>query len=280
MVKHMMELHVHNTYLDEESFERISRILYQHTGIALHDGKQELVKSRLGKRLRATGLGSIREYLKYVEKDKSGRELHEMINVLTTNKTNFFREADHFDFLREFVLPKLLESKGKKQIWSAGCSTGEEPYTIAMLLREVIPNAEAINFKILATDISDTALAQARKAEYSEDKLDGVPPEFLKKYFERVGDGERKIWRIKDSVRKLVSVAKLNLMDPWPMKGPFQVIFCRNVMIYFDKPTQQRLVKRFWDILEKGGYLFVGHSESLTTTNKDFTYVRPAVYMK
>ena len=277
----MTELPVHHlSGLDEESFERISRILYQHSGIALSAGKHELVKSRLGKRIRATGIGGFEEYLAYIEQDRSGRELRELIDALTTNKTSFFRESEHFDFLRQSVLPKLRESSGKKRIWSAGCSTGEEPYTIAIALREEIPNIDLMDLKILATDISDKVLACARKAEYAADKLDGLPPEILKKHFKPVGNGERMIWRVNDSVRKLVSLAKLNLMGPWGMKGPFQIIFCRNVMIYFDRPTQQRLVQRFWDMLERGGYLFVGHSESLTSTNKNFTYVKPAVYMK
>ncbi len=266
--------------LDAASFEQVSRILYKQSGITLNKDKHELVKSRLAKRIRATGMHGFEEYLVYVKQDKSGAELRGMIDVLTTNKTSFFRESAHFDYLRESLLPKMRKTSKKIRIWSAGCSTGEEPYTLAIVLREEISDIDLMDVKILATDLSDRVLACARKAEYTTDKLDGLPPAILKKYFKPVSDGETMIWRVNDSVRKLVSLARLNLMEQWSIRGPFQAIFCRNVMIYFDKPTQQRLVQRFWDLLEPGGHLFVGHSESLTSSSNDFTYVRPAVYAK
>ena len=266
--------------LDMASFEQISRILYQHSGITLNAGKHEMVKARLAKRIRATGMPGFQEYLAYVKQDRSGIELRGMIDVLTTNKTCFFRESQHFDYLRECLLPKLRKTGGKIRMWSAGCSTGEEPYTLAIALREEIPDIDLMDVKILATDLSDRVLACARKAEYTEDKLQDLPPGILKKHFKPVDDGKHGTWRVNDSVRGLVSLAKLNLMEQWCMRGPFQAIFCRNVMIYFDKPTQQRLIQRFWDLLEQGGHLFVGHSESLTASTNDFTYVKPAVYVK
>ena len=270
----------HHIELDEASFERIAGILYKKSGITLNAGKHELVKSRLVKRMRVTGIQRFDEYLAFVEKDSTGRELREMIDVLTTNKTSFFREAQHFDFLRESLLPKMRKSSNKIRIWSAGCSTGEEPYTLAILLREEIPEAGLTDVKILATDLSDRVLAAARKAEYTPDKLDDLPPGILKKYFKPVEDGEHGAWRVNDSVRKLVSLARLNLMEQWSMKGPFQAIFCRNVMIYFDKPTQERLIHRFGELLGRDGHLFVGHSESLMASCNEFAYVRPAVYVK
>jgi chemotaxis protein methyltransferase CheR len=269
-----------NIELDTASFEEISRILYQHSGITLNSGKRELVKSRLAKRICATGTNCFDEYLAFVKSDVTGVELRAMIDALTTNKTSFFRESAHFDYLREILLPKMCKTSSKIRIWSAGCSTGEEPYTLGIVLREYMPEIDLKDVKILATDISDRALAYARKAEYTTDKLDGLPRELLKKYFKPVDDGENKVWRVNDSVRKLVFLARLNLVEDWIIKGPFQAIFCRNVMIYFDNPTRQRLVQRFWELLEPGGHLFIGHSESLMSLRNNFTYVKPGVYIK
>ena len=266
--------------LDQACFEKVSRVLHQYAGITLNTGKQELVRSRLGKRMRATGIFGFKEYLKYVENDATGRELHEMIDALTTNKTSFFREEQHFDYLRTCVLPKMQAANRKLRIWSAGCSTGEEPYTLAIVLRESNPDIDKMDVKILATDISSRVLACARKAEYTEDKLSDLPPGMLQKYFTPVDGEPSGSWRVNDSVRKMVTLANVNLMNQWSMHGPFQIIFCRNVMIYFDRPTQMHLVRRFWDMLDHGGYLFVGHSESLLGSADGFKYARPAVYTK
>jgi chemotaxis protein methyltransferase CheR len=266
--------------LDSTTFDKISGIVYRYAGINLNAGKEELVKSRLAKRMRAMGILGFEEYLDYVENDLSGRELCEMIDALTTNKTSFFREAQHFDYLCKCLLPKLWKTNKEIRIWCAGCSTGEEAYTLAMLLRESMPDNYPADVRILATDISYKVVASARKAEYTEDTLADLPPGILEKYFTPVNASDNAVWRVKDSVRQLVSVARLNLMNEWPVKGPFQIIFCRNVMIYFDKPTQQRLVHRFWELLETGGHLFVGHSESLTAYSKEFRYIMPAIYSK
>lgn len=267
-----------NVELSHRQFEEISRRVYSLCGINLHDGKQGLVKSRLSKRLRQLGLDNYDRYLKLVETDR--RELTCMIDSLTTNKTSFFREEQHFDYLRRQILPRLLATKSRLRIWSAGCSSGREAYTLAMILREDVPDLGARDVRILATDISTRILAEAKAATYGPETVEEVPPTFLQKYFIPGRDASGATYRVKDEVKSLVSLARLNFMDEWPMRGPFDMIFCRNVMIYFDKGTQQRLVRRFWEKLEPGGHLFIGHSESLANTSNEFRYVQPAAYVK
>jgi chemotaxis protein methyltransferase CheR len=229
------------------------------------------------RQMRRLGLNSFDSYLEYIQNDSRGEELAVMVDALTTNKTSFFREPQHFDFLRTQVLPRLQQKR--LRLWSAACSSGEEPYTIAMLLREELPQLDTWDCRILATDISDRVLIKAREAVYEEDIVRDIPSAFVSRYMTRLGI-KPDAYRINDNVRKLITFANLNLMDPWPMRGPFDVIFCRNVMIYFDKSTQKALVHRFWEMLKPGGYLFVGHSESLTTSSQEFRYAQPAVYVK
>ncbi|MGZ8471413.1 MAG: CheR family methyltransferase, partial [Gemmatirosa sp.] len=210
--------------------------------------------------------------------------LAEMVDLLTTNKTSFFREAAHFDFLRDRLLPSL--GPGPVRIWSAGCSSGEEPYTLAMVIRGLWPDAERRDVKILATDISKRVLATAAAGVYPDALLEDVPHDLLRRHWMRASredvarPGAAGGWRAGDSLRSLITFAPLNLMGAWPMRGPFQAIFCRNVMIYFDKATQQALVNRYYDLLAPGGHLFVGHSESLSALSHGFSYVQPAVYRK
>jgi chemotaxis protein methyltransferase CheR len=266
--------------LTAEEFGRIGQLLYQHSRIALHAGKEGLVRSRLAKCLRRLGLDTYTAYLDYVEGDSTGRELSLMIDLLTTNKTSFFRESAHFDYLCEHVLPGLLAGGGPIRLWSAGCSTGEEPFTLAMLLHDGIPDIATRDVRILATDISERVLEHARDARYADLAVREIPWAPARKYLLPIVEGGSRTFRIRDDVRSLVHFARLNLMASWPMRQPFQVIFCRNVMIYFDRETQQQLVQRFWDALAPGGHLFVGHSESLTSLTHQFRYVRPAVYVK
>ncbi|MCS6861094.1 MAG: protein-glutamate O-methyltransferase CheR, partial [Abditibacteriales bacterium] len=181
---------------------------------------------------------------------------------------------------REQVLPSWQATQRALRLWSAGCSSGEEPYSLAILLHEHLPNVERRDVRILATDISERMLTQAREAVYEEETVNDVPPLLLRKYFVCVRTQPTRAYQVRDSVRALVRLARLNLMEAWPMRGPFDVIFCRNVMIYFDNPTRQRLVQRYYALLRPGGYLFVGHAESLTALTHDFRYVQPAVYVK
>jgi chemotaxis protein methyltransferase CheR len=264
--------------LSSRQFDIISRLVYQVSGIDLHEGKEELVKARLIKRLRHLKIFGFDRYLKYLANDKSGSEIRAMVDVLTTNKTNFFRESEHLDYLRDEIITGL--GNDQIRLWSAGCSSGEEPYSIAITLCEAIPDIGKCDIKILATDISDRMMEQARQGLYGEDTLKGMPPQLKRKYFQKAEAGIGHRYRVVPLLQSMVCFAKLNLMDEWPMRGLFDVIFCRNVMIYFDKQTQEKLVKRFWSQLRAGGYLMVGHSESLTFMAHDYRYIKPAVYQK
>lgn len=268
-----------NASLNRAQFEKISGLVYKESGINLQPGKEELIKSRLTKRLNMLSLESFDQYLGYIERDRTGAELTIMVEALTTNKTFFFREIQHFDYLRQQILPQM-KAGGRVRIWSAGCSSGEEPYSIGILLREELKDVDRRDTQILATDLSSAILAKAREAVYQSDTLSEVPQHLLRKYFTPTQDKSAACYRVNDPVRRMVRLARLNLMGAWPMKGPFDVIFCRNVMIYFDKPTQQALVRRFWELLSPGGHLFVGHAESLTASSTGFRYIRPAVYVK
>ena len=259
-----------------EQFRRISERIYAFAGIRLPEGKQEMVYARLARRLRALGIASFDDYLRFLELEPA--EWEHCTNALTTNVTSFYREEHHFRILAEHA--RATARPGAPfRVWSAGCSSGEEPYTLAMVVRDVWPGSERRDVKILATDISRRVLAQARAGVYSAAVMEGVPEPLRRRHFVRVAGGES-AWQVSPAIRRLVSFASLNLMGAWPMRGPFDAIFCRNVMIYFDKPTQQGLVERYYDLLAPGGHLFVGHSESLSGLRHRFRYVQPALYCK
>jgi chemotaxis protein methyltransferase CheR len=264
--------------LNPKQFQKISDMVYRTAGINLKEGKEALVRSRLMKRLRFLGMNRVEDYIEFIDSDQGTGEVAALIDVMTTNKTSFFREVDHFHFLREQVLPGL--NMPRVRFWSAACSSGEEPYTLAILLREHLPEVERKDVRILATDISRRMLDKALQAVYPQDVVGEVPLPAYRKYFSARHNDRSGSCQVAAEARALVHFTYLNLMDPWPMKGLFQVIFCRNVMIYFDKPTQQELINRFWDYLEPGGHLFVGHSEGLSSVKHRFRYVRPAVYQK
>ena len=271
-------IHSISAGLREDQFKRISQLIYDLCGINLKDGKEALVRVRLMKRIRALRMESIGEYLSFIERKDGRQELGLMVDVMTTNKTSFFREPEHFNYLAESVLPDL--KRRVLRFWSAACSSGEEPYSLAIVLRETMPDIDAKDVRILATDISTTMLERARRAVYGEETIRNLPERLFRKYLVKIPEERPPAYRVIDKVRAMVSLAWLNLIDSWPMKGRFNVIFCRNVMIYFDRVTQQRLIERFWNIIEDGGYLFVGHSEGLSAISHKFRYVRPAVYRK
>jgi chemotaxis protein methyltransferase CheR len=271
------------TELSRAHFEEISRMVYRVAGIRLQEGKENLVRTRLSRRLQTLGCTGFSDYLGMLEDDGTGLEASVMVDLLTTNKTSFFRESQHFDFMRDEIFPALSARPRPVSIWSAGCSSGEEAYTLALLAREHLTAPAAENVKILATDISDRVLQRARAGEYSEEVMREVPAPLRHKYFLRTsgsGAARTQAWQAGPALQSLIRFARLNLMEAWPMKGPFTAIFCRNVMIYFDRPTQEKLVNRFWDLLEPGGHMFVGHSESLTALDHQFVYVQPALYRK
>jgi chemotaxis protein methyltransferase CheR len=264
--------------LSENQFRKVCTLVYHHSGINLKTGKEALVKTRLAKRLRALNLKNYDDYLSLVESKNGDMEIGWMIDVMTTNQTSFFREPAHFSFLSEQVLPRF-ENK-KFRLWSAACSSGQEPYSIAMVIKNSVSDACCRDYKILGTDISTTMLSKARQGVYPMEQLRSVNPDIIRKHFECLGEKQKNAYRMKQHVSDMIHFSYLNLLNEWPMKGPFHVIFCRNVMIYFDRKTQQELVSRFWGLLETGGYLFVGHSEGLSAVKHKFHYVKPAVYRK
>jgi chemotaxis protein methyltransferase CheR len=261
--------------LSVEDFRRVRRIAYERAGLAIPDGKEGLVRSRVAKRVRDRQLPSFTAYIDAVEKEPQGEEMVRLIDLLTTNKTDFFREPAHFDYLLNVIVPAVVATGKPLRIWSAGCSSGEEPYTIAMVLRESLP--ARYDFRILATDISTRVVAAARRGHFTEAQLADVAPARRQRFFAPAADGGAMAL---PELRTPISFAHLNLMAAWPMSGPFDVVFCRNVMIYFDKPTVTRLVGRFHELLTTSGHLFIGHSESLTALEHRYRYVQPAVYAK
>ncbi len=242
----------------QTEFERIRTLLYQHCGIKLNDSKKVMVYSRLGRRLRATGTTSFEEYLDLIEQDQ-GEEWEAFINSLTTNLTAFFREPHHFPILKEHVLNL---PKKPLRLWCSAASTGEEPYTIAMTMIEAFDSYKP-PVEIIATDIDTNVLAIARAGIYSWDRVEKLPTETLKRYFLKGSGKNAGFVQVRDELRDLISFQPLNLLDEqWPITGGFDAIFCRNVMIYFDKETQYKILKRFVPMLESHGLLFAGHSES------------------
>lgn len=261
--------------LSPAEYQRVCKIAYERAGLAIPPGKEGLVRSRVSKRLREHRLSTFSAYLDLVERETSRDEMVKLIDLLTTNKTDFFREIAHFDFLLSKVVPARVAHGAPLRIWSAGCSSGEEPYTLSMVLHESLP--PRYDFRVLATDISTRIVAAAKKGHYAAQQLGDVSAARRTRWFAPHPDGGGVVT---PELRAPISFAHLNLMGPWPMSGPFDVIFCRNVMIYFDKPTVTKLVNRFYDLLAPGGYLFIGHSESLTSIQHRYNYVQPAVYEK
>lgn len=251
-----------------EDFRAIAAMLHADAGIALSEAKATLVYSRLAKRLRALGLGSFREYCALVAAPAGGEERRQMLTALTTNVTRFFREPHHFEHLKTAVLPALLKEArrgGKIRLWSAACSTGQEPYSIALTILSLMPDAAGLDVKILATDIDPVVLAEARAGVYDEANVAAVPSDLRQRWFTRASEDEgKKGWRVADEVRRLVAFRELNLIGSWPMKGRFQAIMCRNVVIYFEEDTQAKVWSRFMPLVEPGGHLYIGHSERLT----------------
>ena len=275
--------------VSEADFTRVCDAVYRHCGINLRDGKQSLVHARLAKRLRASRFESLTEYLDQVLADAGGREFTALIDALSTNLTSFYREPDHFRFLVDTALPQVLSRKAARgdrrlRLWSAGCSTGEEAYTLAMTLLDSPAlsdrSAASMDVKILATDISTNVLRTAWQGFYAAERLDTLPAGYKARFFRPAVDDDERGFTVAPDIQQMIAFRYLNLMEEWPFTGPFDFIFCRNVMIYFDKPTQQRLVNRFHDVLAPGGVLFTGHSESLTGVDHPFRYIRPTVYGK
>ncbi|WP_213806147.1 protein-glutamate O-methyltransferase CheR [Granulicella sp. dw_53] len=265
--------------LHSDEYGKISKLVYEHCGLDLREGKQSFIAVRLGKTLRELRLSSFQVYLEYVRADRTGVALASMVDHLTTNHTSFFREPSHFDFLCKDIFP-ALRARPPIHIWSAGCSSGEEPYSIAISLMEEYGMEAAERVRILGTDISLRVLERARRGVYPAERFEGLPVPLLQRYLLKGHNASAQSYRIKSAIRSMVEFEYLNLMGQLPENYRCSVIFCRNVMIYFDKPTQQNLVARLTDHLEQGGYLLIGHSESLNTISHGLDYVSPAIYRK
>jgi chemotaxis protein methyltransferase CheR len=253
--------------LTRKDLAEIAAMIYSDAGIYLNETKASLVYSRLSKHIRQLGLKDFRSYCELVSSPSGAAERREMLSYLTTNFTRFFRENHHFDHLRTEVLPGLVsrvKAGGRARIWSAASSDGQEPYSIALTALSVMPNIADYDFKILATDIDPKILAAARLGAYDETSLETVSPQMRKQYFQQVEIDGRQKWQVTEPVKRLITYNELNLMANWPFKGRFDVIFCRNVVIYFDEPTQMRIWSRFSELLPEGGHLYIGHSERVS----------------
>jgi chemotaxis protein methyltransferase CheR len=265
--------------LSDRDLLTIARLVYEKTGIHLHQGKRALVAARLQKRLRRGGFRSFRQYVRYVQSDATGDELTAMLDAIATNHTAFFREPRHFDYLSNTVLPPLIAAGRVIRGWSAGCATGEEPYTIAILLRERLGADARLRASLLASDLSTRALATATAGMYPDARLQDVPPQLARRYFVPA-PGSRGWWSVAPELSALIDFRQLNLLDVAATGGLMDFIFCRNVMIYFDRDVQQRVVRGLERRLAPGGYLFVSHSESLGSIAHGLTWVAPSVYRR
>ena len=267
--------------LTTAEFDKIRAYIKSNFGISLSDEKKTLVHSRLRSTLQDLDMETFSDYFDYLLKDKSGDELTRFVNKITTNHTFFMRETDHFDYYRDTVLPYIEEAyKSQRELllWCAACSSGEESVTLQIIAHEHFrKGSSGWNTQILATDISAEVLNKAVDGIYPTAGLASLPKNWQNDYFSRVDD---QLSRVKDEIRKQIIYRRLNLMEPFRFKRRFQIIFCRNVMIYFDNPTRNAVVQKFYDVIEPGGYLFIGHSESISNTGSDFQYIKPAVYRK
>jgi chemotaxis protein methyltransferase CheR len=267
--------------LHEGDFRKICRLVMDTAGIVLSDKKRAFVQGRLGRRLRVLGLSDFAAYCRLLESPAGDEEKNNLINAVTTNHTSFFREPHHFQYLAQTILPHIAKTQrgggGRFRIWSAGCSTGEEPYTIAMTLREHQSPLRGFDVRILATDLDTNVVARAAAGVYDAERLATIPKSLRLKYFTDLDDGSAEAG---DELSSLITFAPLNLLQDWPMKGPFDVIFCRNVVIYFDKATQRRLFDRYAELLKPDGWLFIGHSESLMNVTDRFDLVGRTIYQR
>ncbi len=274
-----IRLQPHASGLKTREFDQIRELAYQYCGLNIHAGKEELVAARLGKVMRQLDIPTFAQYYQYVTGDKSGQALVVMIDALTTNHTSFFREPQHFEFLSSVILPALA-NRPRVDIWSAACSTGEEPYSLAMATLEHYEKSHTPEIHIMATDISTRAIAAGETGVYPVERIQGMDRAMMKKYLLRGSGTSDGLCRIKPHVRNLVKFQRTNLMEPFQNIGMFPLILCRNIMIYFDAQTQEQLVRRLCQQLEPGGYLFIGHSESLNGISHSLKYVKPAIYRK
>lgn len=275
-----------NLRLNRQEYQLISDLMHDRFGINLHEGKRELIKARLGKVLRREGIDSYGKLYDMAVADQTGHKLNIIVNALTTNVTHFFREQPHFDFISKVIMPEFVEDKkatvgNKLRVWSAGCSSGEEPYSIAFTITDYLQEKQTgdADVKILATDISMEALSVAEMAVYKKKEINIAIPLGKKKYFEPL-PGDNELLKIRENISCLTKFRYLNLNGTWPMKNLFDIIFCRNVMIYFSPGAKKTLISRIKGVLKNDGYFFIGHSESINNMSEGFEYIAPGIYRK
>lgn len=270
-----------DTTLSRDDMALVAKLVYEHAGIVIREHKEAMARGRLARRVKVLGLGSIAEYCAYLRTPAAADEIPELINAVTTNHTAFFRERHHFDHLRKDVLPRLIQERagrrGRIRIWSAACSSGEEPYSIAAISRDVIGHRSDLDFRILATDIDTDILDRAAAGQYPAEQFDRLPAD-LRPLLRLEGQSARGEARIAEDLKRLIAFKRLNLIERWPMKGPFDVIFCRNVFIYFDTPTKAAILDRYVGLLQPGGFLYLGHSESLPQPHPQLRLIGRTIY--
>ncbi len=272
----------YNAQLSDKEFDSLSAYIYNEYGIKMPYVKKIMLQSRLQKRLRQLNLPTFKEYCEYVFGSHGSEEIIHMMDVVSTNKTDFFREPVHFDFMREIILPEIVGSKQRNiKIWSAGSSSGEEAYTIAITINEFTENNNGFDYQIIGTDISTVMLKTAVDAIYKEDKIEPIPLSLRKKYFLKSKDPGSKLYRVAPQIRSKVKFGRLNLMDSsYPINEPFDVIFCRNTLIYFDRETQESVINKLCRHLRTNGYFLLGHSESITNMNVPLKHIKPTIFQK
>jgi chemotaxis protein methyltransferase CheR len=264
---------------DQKAIEFVIALIYERAHIRLQPCKESLIRARLGKRQRALGLSTLPEYCHYLETSGDEAELTHAVDALTTNFTNFLREEDHFRFLTQKALPELLGgSRQPIRVWSSACATGEEPFSIAFYLEDAYPALAGWDWRVLATDISTKALAKAKQGIYAENRLTAIPAVWQRKYFRRGSGTAEGLYQVKSHLRERITFSQQNLLGHLPFQEKFQVIFCRNVMIYFDRDTQQALIQQLCRFLAPRGFLLTGHSESLTGLSVPLRCLRPSYY--
>jgi chemotaxis protein methyltransferase CheR len=264
--------------MDASTFRQFCEIAYQKSGITLGPSKEALVSARVGKRVRALGLSTEKEYLERLRADSDGEEVVQFLDVISTNHTSFFREPDHFDLLRRVVGDWQREGMNKLRIWSAASSTGEEPYSIAFTIDDLL-STTTIDWKILATDISTRVLKKAEAGVFSTERLSAFEKGEARRFFERSASKDEMV--VRSSIRERITFRRLNLIEPpYPMRGPFDVIFCRNVMIYFDQIVRQRVISAMEVLLKPGGYLLIGHAEALSGIRFGLRMLQPSVFVR
>lgn len=276
---------IYSAKLSLKQFEVLSKFIYDELGIKLPPAKQTMLESRLQRRLREVNMSTFDEYIDYLfSKEGKYNELIHMLDVVTTNKTDFFREPLHFDFLRDIAIPEFTKNYPNRQLqlWSAGCSSGEEPYTLAMVLQDIVATGKLMDYNIYATDISTKILQKALMAIYLENRTNDVPLSIKKKYFLKSKDPLNSTVRIIPQLRSKIKFDRLNFMDDFynTPTNYYDIIFCRNVIIYFDRQTQERVIKRLCNKLKTGGYFFLGHSESITNMDLPLVTVKPTIFKK